>query len=538
MRDHPLQSSALAADRTQLAPAAGPGDGGLAPFLRAVKVHWKLVAMVTLAAVAGSVALLLLLPRQYEATASVLVSPLPEDDQTFLGLGLLRDTGDPTRTVQTAATILESFEAAELAAQRLGEPFDAGEILDSVRVEPQGESNVLAVTASATDASVAANLANEFASSALDLRRQSLERQLAAVIEQLEGQERTGAAEDAPDADQASVADRLGEVQALEDQGGDPTLTVAQPAQPPSSAVGAPRWLIVAAALLAGLAVGTLTAYAMESINPRVRDQDEFVSLFPLEVLSGVPRLRRRERASSVASPVAPTPLAREAYRTLRMQLQQGADRRTFMVTSASSGDGKTTVAVNLAYSMIGAGNSVVLVDFDLRRPAVASVVGMSAERGLAAVLRSDVPLEELLVEPPHAPGLRVLPAVEGDAMMLELVNRAVPELLQRLSGLADYVIVDTPPLGEVSDPLQIAAQVDEVVVVARPRHTNRRSFQVMRDLLSRSGMTPAGLFVVGQAAQPMHYGYYQSVPIGNGSLFGAADEPSSAASGSRSLVG
>ena len=82
------------------------------------------------------------------------------------------------------------------------------------------------------------------------------------------------------------------------------------------------------------------------------------------------------------------------------------------------------------------------------------------------------------------------------------------PLLLAEARAAADYVVIDTPPLGEFSDALRTAHDVDDVIVVTRPRHTNRNSFEVMRDLLDRTGHVPAGMVVIGgtHIAQPQYY--------------------------------
>ena len=96
--------------------------------------------------------------------------------------------------------------------------------------------------------------------------------------------------------------------------------------------------------------------------------------------------------------------------------------------------------------------------------------------------------LDDLLVEYPQAPGLRVLPTDPGNVLLLDAITRRLPELFHEARSLADYVIVDTPPLGEISDALRLVDLVDDIVIVARPGHTNRDSLETARDLMTRSG--------------------------------------------------
>ena len=127
----------------------GPdADASLGPYLRAVSSHALLFALVTLATLAAAAALLSTRSPSYEATAELLVTPLQQDDRTFLGIELLRDSGDPTRTVQTAAALISSPVAASRTAQQLGGGLTRQDVEDAVKVEPYGTLGVVVVSVS------------------------------------------------------------------------------------------------------------------------------------------------------------------------------------------------------------------------------------------------------------------------------------------------------------------------------------------------------------------------------------------------------
>jgi Mrp family chromosome partitioning ATPase len=186
------------------------------------------------------------------------------------------------------------------------------------------------------------------------------------------------------------------------------------------------------------------------------------------------------------------------------------------MFTSPSPGDGKTSSAINFALVLAAAKHRVILLDFDLRRPDVGRRLSVHAD--LMDLIRTDRTLDELLVEPRSAPGLRVISSnPQGDVTpLLEAVGRELPELLRTARELADYVIVDTPPLGRVSDALRAAMTVDDIVLVTRPGNTDRTELQHTRELLDRMGYTPTGLLVIGEAGAGDAYSSYGvEVPIG-----------------------
>lgn len=488
-------------------------EGALEPYLRALGARWALALLITLAAVGASIAWLSQRTPDYKATAHMLVAPLPATDPTFEGIDVLRaDPNESTRTVQTAAALVQSPAAAQLAARRLGPGWSLGRVETAVDVQPQGQSNILAVTGRAETGPQAARVANEYARAALDVRLVRVQRQADTILRSLVVQQRSGRAIGQA---AAVLADRISRLQAVRTSG-DPTLSMTEKAVAPRSPVGAPPWLVVGLALVGGFALGTGAALVMEVLDRRIRDEEELRRLYPLPILSYVPELSRRRRRA-LNSPLSTPPEVREAFRTLEVQLdRQGDPPRVVTLTSASTGDAKTTSAVTLAIALLGAGHSVIVMDFDLRKPDVGRLLGVEPRHRLTTLLSPAASLADLLVESPRVPTLRVLPADadSGGVVLLEPLSRRLSELFKEARELADYVIVDTPPLGEVSDALRLLDFVDDVIVVARPGNTNRANLELMRDLMGRTGLTPMGLLVIGDAPgrSTSYYAYGMAV--------------------------
>jgi len=242
--------------------AATRPEGALGPYLRAIRAHGLLVIAITALTVAASCVWLLSRSDTYEATAQLLVTPLPQDDTTFIGIQILRESGEPTRTTQTAATLVSSRQAAELTAPRVASGWSVERVEDAVEVEPQGESSVLAVTARAGSPGFAARLANEFAAAALEARQLALRTQIGAAISQLEARRR----ELEPGSEVGSeLAQRLSELELV--RGGvDPTLSLLQEASVPTSPIGPPSWLVILLSFVAGLTLAALAALLVEAL--------------------------------------------------------------------------------------------------------------------------------------------------------------------------------------------------------------------------------------------------------------------------------
>jgi Mrp family chromosome partitioning ATPase len=482
---------------------SGGEERALGPYRRAIGRHPWLVALVTLASVAASIAWLSMRPAEYQATAQVLVTPVAGDAATA-GLPILTESVDPTRTLQTAASVLVSPRAAALAAQRLGGGRTPADVITDVAVEPQGDSNIVAVTATAPDAQLAARIANAYALGALAARREALGRQVDAQLAGVEARRKAlGSADAATAADLGTQATRL---QAIRD-GQDPNFSLLQTADVPDATIGAPAWMVVALALIGGFALGTGAALAIEYLDRRVRDEEELATTLSLPVLARVPRQRQPSGGASLP----PGPRVLEAFRALQIQLEARAGQgpRVIMVTSASEGDGKTTSAIALAKTLASSGGRVVLLDFDLRKGDVGE--RLDAYTDLLGLLRGATRLSAALVAAPGVRGLRVLSAPPaGDTeSLLATLSRRLPDLIIDAREEADYVVVDTPPLGRVADALRLMAYVDELLLVARPGHTTRQELAIVHEMLEHLAVVPTGLIVFGASRRTRVGGYY-----------------------------
>jgi len=486
-------------------PSSAPEQGAHVPYVRAVRAHPILVVAVAIVAVIAAGVWQKSRSAKYEATAQVLVTPLPNAGP-YVGLPVVTESSaDPSRTMQTATSVLESPAATLATAHQLGGKWTKKSVGEAVSVQPRGEANVVSITGKAGSGAQAASLANLYARNALAAHVTLLSGEAAVQLKQLQERQKTLSAAEA--ASSSQISERLVALSAVA-AGHDPNFSLLQVAIVPTSASGSSTKLILVLALLAGLLIGVAAAMTIEYLNRRVRDEDEVLSLYPLPVLARVPPLPRG--ALEVTSPELMPPRIREAFRTLQVQLassEEGA--RAIMFTSPSPRDGKTSSAVDFALVLATANRRVILLDFDLRKPDIADRLG--AHTDYLDFFRSSAGLDEVLEQSSTTPGLRVLSArPQGDATpLLEAVSRRLPDLLREARELADYVIVDTPPLGQVSDALRAATMVDDIVLVARPGNTDRVELAHTRELLDRMGHTPTGLLLVGVSGGGDDYAGY-----------------------------
>jgi Mrp family chromosome partitioning ATPase/capsular polysaccharide biosynthesis protein len=471
---------------------SGPSQA-IGPYLQAVKRHWRLVALITVIAVVIAGRTAERAGQTYSATASILVTPLPEGDSGFVGIGTVVDTGDPARTIQTAAALIDTPEAARRAAALLGKPWTEGSVSKAVTVNPLGASDVLAVAAQASTPPAAQRVANAFAQGSISYRADVVQGQIQSSIRQLQARLAQLGSASSSSAEAGALATALEQLRAVQGTNREPTMSVSQTAGAATSN-GASKALILLLALLGGIAIGSIAALALETFSRPVRDREEIASLYPLPVLAAIPEVPGRRK--EVGTPPWTLPAyAFEQLRMLRVQLSLSDRGPVIMVTSAGAGDGKTTVAAALAAAFAEADRSVLLMDMDLRKPELTRLLGAGAAMAQGTgQAPTGVP-----VDVPLLPGVRLVRAPNVDLSQFERMMHGLPLVLAQARKSADVVIIDVSPVGEVSEALRIAAMCDQVLFVARPRHTDRRRLVLARDLLRRAGIPPVGIVLVGK---------------------------------------
>ncbi len=206
-----------------------------------------------------------------------------------------------------------------------------------------------------------------------------------------------------------------------------------------------------------------------------------------------------------------------EAYRRLRTNVGfvgLGGERRSsIVVTSSVAGEGKTETIVNLAKVLAQAGESVLLVDADLRRPQVAERMRLDGELGLTDILTGRGRLNDLIID--VAPGyLAVLPAGTVPPNPSELLgSEAMGNLLAAAEERYDYVLLDTPPLLPVTDAVVLAAQTGGAIVVARSGQVKRPQLEAALGILEAGDVTVLGTVLNDVPTRHSTYygGYYHA---------------------------
>jgi len=314
---------------------------------------------------------------------------------------------------------------------------------------------------------------------------------------------------------------RLKEVRLIMDVGGYYPQTIAPPA---AGRQVAPRPLLaMPVAAFLGLMCGLGGAYLAAARDKRFRSADEVPQQLGIPLVGTIPLFRPdgaawRQLRSGEPAPdpmlcthYRPRSLEAEAFRSLRTALYfstLGQGRKVIEITSPGALDGKSTLAANLAVAIAQSGKRVVLVDADLRTPRVHKLFGLLPTSGLASVLAGTAEPQEA-VQASGIDGLSVLPCGPLPANPAELLTSpAFKDLLELLREQSDFVIVDTPPLLEVTDASVVASRVDGVLLTLRLGKNGRPAAEAAAETLAAVGATLLGVVVNGTDRRSGPAGY------------------------------
>lgn len=513
----------LGAARYREAVQPSPEQLTLSDYLAPLRARRWLIVAIVVVATAGTYAYSSQQPEVYEASTKLYLNQNPE-------AGYSDD-----RTVENQATLLRSQDVARRVAEEAGYRGSPASLASRMRATRESEADFITITVQGDSAEEAARLANAYAKVFIDVRsddiRGQIERQRQDLREQLERVPQGPRA--ASEREQIEANLRQVEVALRSAQG---NATQVDPAAEPGSPVSPTPRRDALAAFGLSLFGAMLLAYLLHRLDPRLRRVEDAAAIYDRPIMASVFHDDEID-AFKEGRPVM-SEKSIETFRQLRINLDLAALDQPFrmiVVTSAGAGEGKSTVARNLALAYHEAGRRVAVVDADLRNPRQPGRLGVKVDAGLTDVLSGERSLEETVlgIEVPSrgraaldrmtAAGVSDNGAGPSQLTLLAagsqppnppaiLESDATAAVLDTLRGAHDVVIVDTPPLLAVSDAIPLLSRADGVLLVARSGITDRRGATRTAELISRvPGVNLIGVVVndlSGAEADAYGYGY------------------------------
>ena len=286
---------------------------------------------------------------------------------------------------------------------------------------------------------------------------------------------------------------------------------------PPENNYYTPRYgLNIGLGLLVGLFVGIGAAYFAEYLNTTIRLPRDIEDTLGLHLLGFVPAMPGPVKGLASRGMLAHLDSrggVAEAYRGIRTELLLSCPGtqacKTFMVTSTSPQEGKTTVACNLAITMAQAGNRVLLIDADLRRPMTHMIFGLENDHGLSNLL-SETGEARVYIKKTVVDNLHVLPGGPTPTNPAELLGaRKMRTLVAEAAERYDIVILDSAPVLGVADANIVATMVDSVLLVIQASRIRRAFVMRARNQLSSVNARLAGAVLNNVRGSRGDYYYY-----------------------------
>jgi len=318
------------------------------------------------------------------------------------------------------------------------------------------------------------------------------------------------------------VMRRLSEMDIVKDYGGMTMQKLSEPA--PGELVKPKLAIVLAVAGVFGLFAGVGLCYVIELADRSFRSPDDVRRQLGLPIVGHIPVIHTRgskhakpkgDAATGALHPVICTyhqPRGRqaEAYRAVRTSLYFGTqdeNHKVIQITSPNPGDGKTTLAANLAVSIADSGKRVLLLDADFRRPKVHKYFGLDNAVGVSTVIAGEAEIPDA-IRPTTVENLSAMPCGPRPHNPADLLTSPrFKEMIDLVRDQYDFVIVDTPPLLAVTDPSVVAPRVDGVLMVLRLSKHARDSAMRATETLNSLGVRTLGVVING-IGKGAGYGY------------------------------
>ncbi len=490
----------------------------LTALIAVIRTRVRLIITCLVVTTAVAFGASLVLPASYEASAKLIAGPA-------LGTVNITDVNQLQSAQQIAATYAAAVQTQELAQaviSKLGLSTAPTDLLKQISTTVDSNAPLITIKVDDPDARRAADIANAVGDQLIALSA-TIQGKNEQVIQAIKAQITTVQGEiaaDQPQIDALKVKQSAGTITPAEQatllqlqqevvayQGDLTTLLTTQSTTsasvvsfldhavtPPAPA--SPKLLLnVILGLVLGTVLGLGLAFAAAALDDTFKSVDELQEALHLPVLGTLGRLPEAAQQSGIYRLVMllyPRSAAAEAFRTMRTNVDFAdvdSGLKSLLVTSPTAGDGKSTVAANLALAFAQAGRRTILVDADLRKPSVHEMFDQSNTFGLTSLIRSEVIDLGHVLRTVDEPNLRLLTSGPLPPNPAELLgSNRMRTIIEALEGQADLVIFDSPPSIAVTDAAVLASLIDGTIVVVAAGQTRRDHVRQTDETMGRVG--------------------------------------------------
>lgn len=480
---------------------------------RVVRRRWPVILATALLTTALVVGLSLMQEKRYTATASLLFGTASDN---ILDVGGYQDRN---RLAATNEQLLELDVVAAATSERLRGRVSASDISKAVSVVTDPAADVVQVQATTGDPALSAEMATEYGRAFKAFRQSSARNQIQDAINLARQGQTTMTREQRLGPEGEALRQQINQLETAKfsQTGGTELVQEAVVPSDPSSPNLRRNGML---ALVLGTLLGFGLAALLERSNRAIRSVDELERMSGWPILARIPDSRSLHRGTELAA----RSVEAESFRKLRASLRYfsvDTEIRSLLITSARSGEGKSTTARRLAEAMASMGDRVVLLEADMHRGGQGGLPS-GDERGLSGYLIG-YPLDDVLLEVPVG-------APEDNRTLTLLTSGPLPpnptellesprmhQLMTQLQNDFDLVIVDSPPLPVLSDAMTLLEHVSGILVVTAVGVTTDQDIEEVSRLMALHGSAVLGTVANFDPEADRLQGYY-GVGSGDGS--------------------
>lgn len=279
----------------------------------------------------------------------------------------------------------------------------------------------------------------------------------------------------------------------------------------PQSPVSPRKFLNMAIGAVLGFMLGVFVTFLLEYLDKTFKKPEDIEKILHLPVLGTIPLILARGKETIVRN--NPKSSISEAFRTMRTNIQFtniDRDMKTIAITSSTTSEGKSTMVSNFAISLAQEDKKVLILDCDLRRPRVHKLFNISNDKGITSILMGASTLDDAVYNSTDIEGLSIITAGPIPPNPSELLSsNRMKEFLESVKDKYDMIILDTPPVGLVTDAAILSASIDGTLLVVEVGETETGQAEYAKELLDKVNANILGVVLNKIPLKDGKYGGY-----------------------------
>lgn len=299
-------------------------------------------------------------------------------------------------------------------------------------------------------------------------------------------------------------------------------IKVMEPAMASGIPISPNRKLTYLIALLFGVAIPVGIILLRDYLNDKIKSKQEIEQITSTPILG---EIGHADEGGTLVVTRDSRKFLAEQFRIIRSNLQYilpKIEKPVILVTSSFSGEGKSFISTNLGSVLALSGKRTVILEFDIRKPKILKGLGLQERKGITNYIVSSIKLSDLIYPVPEVENLYVIPCGPVPPNPAEmLLNERVGELFEELRERFDVVIVDTAPVGLVSDAITLGKHVDAAVYIVRHNYTLKKQIQLIEDIRKNNKLPHLSIIVNDINKRAGYGGYYGYGGYGYGYGYG-----------------